>query len=214
MAKNLQIGQVGVHRVMAELLLRGHLPYVPTVDDHGVDLMLSTGTRLQVKTSRMNHINNSSGKRDRYTYCFGRSQYQSGGTRRSKTRPKSYSQECDFVILHGVDENRFWIVPAFMVDGHSMLELGARTRTTTAEVMALLDDKGRGVSRVAKILGVNRHTVGLRKKADIKHGHFSKGIHMLENRWDLIDAVTDAPTVTIVEDAAGEIRELQELLFK
>lgn len=214
MAKNLQVGQVGVLRVMAELLLRGHSPYVPTVDDHGVDLMLATGTRIQVKTSSLNHIDNSSGKRIRYQFRLNAAQYMAGGIKKFKTRPKCHSKECEFLILHGVDENRFWIVPAFMADGKSVVELGSRPRVTQAEVMALLDDKGRGVLRAAKILGVNRRTIYDRKCADIKTGHFSKAIHLLENRWDLIDAVTDAPAVTIVDDPAEEVKELQDLLFK
>lgn len=53
MADMLKLGEAGQLRVMSELILRGHCPYRPVVDDHGVDILLSNGLRIQVKTVKL-----------------------------------------------------------------------------------------------------------------------------------------------------------------
>lgn len=48
------IGERGVIKVIDELLARGFSPYRPIVDD-GVDLMLSSGIKIQVKAANLTY---------------------------------------------------------------------------------------------------------------------------------------------------------------
>jgi len=47
--EDLLTGKAGEHRVFAELMKRGLIPYVPLVDE-GIDCLLRDGTKIQVKT--------------------------------------------------------------------------------------------------------------------------------------------------------------------
>ncbi len=116
-------GQAGVYAVASQLCLRGMNPMFPAVDD-GVDLMLSNGIRLQIKTARLIHPKlyvpgntgsrggRQAGYRHGGAYCFG--------LRRGEWLPKEkkyqrvkrgYGEVADFFVLWGIDEDRFWIVP-------------------------------------------------------------------------------------------------------
>jgi len=192
MAACLTLGQAGVYRVMAELLLRGHRPYIPAVDDHGVDLALSTGVRIQVKTARL-HTRKNWPRKPIYHLTFGWAQI--GRTHIPIRRKKNYSSECDFLIIYGVDENRFWIVPSFLLDGRTCLMLGPRCRVVRGQIEELLDV---GVTRIeaARKLGVDRHTITRRLKGEgTKNGGFVRSVRMCEDQWGLLGSPVFAPFV-------------------
>lgn len=127
-------GQSCVHRVASEIMLRGHNVYFPSVDI-GADIILDTGTRIQVKGTRL--VTRT--KRVQSTYIFQlhgfRLNSSDEGTRWRK-KSNHFSAKCDAVILYGQTEQRFWIVPAIILDGKSHIVIsndidGFRARTTS-----------------------------------------------------------------------------------
>lgn len=117
-------GQAAVHRVLAELLLRRIPCYIPAVDV-GVDIALDDGTRLQVKSSKLRSVRsggrnpNSPSLGPAYRFSLSmklHGNFDQGSWRRhASSRPytlRKYSEEVNFLVLWGIDEDRFWIVPA------------------------------------------------------------------------------------------------------
>jgi hypothetical protein len=142
------IGEQGVSLVIAELLARDFKPYRPVMDDHGIDLMLSTGVSIQVKTANLSQA----WARDRKlgkTVPTGKMMYQFSlqrtifGTKQKLQSVgityeyRDISQEADYLILVGLNERRFWIVPTkeiagckhvALAQGESRAKYGLRSR--------------------------------------------------------------------------------------
>lgn len=179
-------GQLGVHRVLAELIARGHVPFIPVIDA-GVDIMLLGGVRLQVKSTRRQ----SQHWRVAGAWSFTLSKAQRIVKQRYVKNPKRcFSGEVDFVILHAIDANRFWVVPAAVLDNRQTLLFkdGARQwkECDVAEARRLRAE-GRSYKAIADTLGVEHHTVMRRIKgtfAEPKRKYTNVGQY--ENRWDLI----------------------------
>lgn len=216
MAKCIQIGEAGVLRVMSELILRGHTPYKPAVDDHGVDLMLSTGIRLQVKTAtlrtRMIPVPTKAGmvKQARTSYNLTLGWAQQGANHNPVKRKRLYSEECDYFIIWGVDENRFWVVPSFVMDGRQCLVLGPKPIATSQQVMELAS-QGFTLDGIAEKLGVSTVTVWNRKRGDIKTKSFVRAVRMCEDRWDFLNV----SPVRLLEEGRTrevEIKQLEQML--
>lgn len=196
MADCIKLGEAGLLRVMSELILRGHHPYRPAVDDHGVDIMLSTGVRIQVKTARLHtrkwKHGSVVGEKTAYNLSLGWT--AAGRVHAPIRRARSYDKECEFLIIFGVDEQRFWIVPSFIVGGKQCLVLGPRDRVT-AEEMHQLRLQGMQEQDIAKSLGVNRKTVYNRSQSDLKVGGFVRAVRACEGKWDLLNT---APVETSI----------------
>jgi hypothetical protein len=121
-----EIGEQGVSLVIAELLARGFKPYRPVVDDHGVDLMLSDGTRIQVKSANLsvmwagNRKTGKSGPTGNKGYQFSLQRTVFGTKEKLQSVGITYeyrdmSKDSDYLILVGLDERRFWIVPTGII---------------------------------------------------------------------------------------------------
>lgn len=108
------LGQAGVYRVASELSLRQISVYFPSVDV-GVDLITSTGKRLQVKTATIRNRVSQPHLGLGYYLSFGWEQH--GNKQRAVRRGRTYSSEVDLFVIWGVDEDRFWICPASIFDG-------------------------------------------------------------------------------------------------
>lgn len=181
------LGQAGVYRVISELILRGHAPLIPAIDD-GVDLMLMNGLRLQVKTTfeKSKHYRH----RDRYSFQLSRSIVLSGAKVKA-VKARAFSGQCDFLILHAVDEGRFWIIPAAILDGRYNVTIGdnPRRRYVDNEKVAALRQDGYSAEAIAKLLGSSRRTIN-RKILDPQFGMRGKDLELpkYENRWDLIES--------------------------
>src|SRR5688500_5442925 len=105
-------GQVAVHRIAAELLLRGLDPYIPVVDV-GADLLLHDGRRLQIKSTMR-----PGQQRGRPLWLFTLSKAQRIVQQAYvPCSPRMFSACVDFVILHAIEANRTWILPAAILDG-------------------------------------------------------------------------------------------------
>ena len=114
-------GQSAVHRVASEFMLRGYNVYFPSVDI-GADIILDNGIRVQVKATRL--VIRAS--RTTGSYIFQLHGYRlNSSTEGKRWRKKSrhFSRKCDFVVLYGQTEQKFWIVPAMFLDGKSHVML-------------------------------------------------------------------------------------------
>jgi hypothetical protein len=220
-AKNLQIGEAGVLRVMSEMLIRGYNPYRPAVDDHGVDILVRGGVRVQVKTSQLNEVTKkyvNAGARTAVTkkiYQFGlRRESWDQRTRKVKRSARFYSQEVDFLIFVGLDESRFWIVPSFLVDGKDTTVMLGR-KVPTSEEIHLLTQQGLGLKEIARRLGCGETTVWKRKQYDTLRAPWVRAIRMCEGRWDFLGisapASMDEITMKFVEACEQQHAEVQQL---
>jgi hypothetical protein len=103
--------------VLAELLVRDVNAYLPVVDV-GVDILTMRGTRIQVKTTKLRRRKTASGYGQGPSYFFASAVKFRGSPerRRREYRFRQYVNEVDFVVYWGVDEDRFWILPASLAD--------------------------------------------------------------------------------------------------
>jgi hypothetical protein len=110
------LGQAGVWSVAAQLALRGIVPAFPGVD-HGYDLLLDNGLRLQIKTATLRLYG---GDKRYLAYCFDCRGKKWNPEKRQvwPTKHKDYANRADFYVLWGVDEDRFWIMPTNKVKGN------------------------------------------------------------------------------------------------
>jgi len=198
-------GQAGVYAVASELAIRGLHVHFPSVD-YGYDLMIDHGIRIQVKAVRKRTIDPKYGP-DAYLFKFW-----TPGTVYKKGRQRDYSSVCDFIVLWGVDERRFWIVPSALVANTTSVYLGPTgfyARRDFPDTRALAQT-GLSKNEIAERLGITVQAVsyqlnGGRKRKPVQTA--TAQVRELEGRWDLItgalatlrdanDLVTDSQPVT------------------
>lgn len=189
-------GQAGVYTVAAQLLLRGINPCFPAVDC-GADIITDWGTRIQVKSAyRRASIWGGS-----YHFMLdcGVTQYTGGNTHRKSSlrdrAPRIFSNECDFFAMWGIDDNRFWIIPASILDGRTSANMvGPDTPWLRLDDAAILADSKRGMSQreIARKYNICQKTVlrslngkSLWSRTDIA---YNKVLLSHEDRWGLIHA--------------------------
>src|SRR5437867_747185 len=119
--QNLLQGQAGVYQVASQLCLRGYNPMFPCVD-HGADLVLEGGVRLQVKAGKLRY----SKVYPQGAYWFHIERSRLINRRQIGVKIDDWTVICDFAVFWGIDENRFWIVPAPELNGHVCLVLGPK----------------------------------------------------------------------------------------
>lgn len=120
-------GKAGEYAVAAQLILRGVEIYFPCTD-FGVDILTDSGCRIQVKTSHLVCTPKMIEKRGegQYSYPLRRMRRLPVSDNKSKMVPLApLSAICDFLVLWGIDQNRFWIVPSKVADKTQVLILGA-----------------------------------------------------------------------------------------
>jgi hypothetical protein len=138
------VGQAGVHRVMSELALRNVSGYLPSIDV-GVDILTNEGVRIQVKAAHLRARKISKGQP---SYQFGIGWCQVGNAHKPQRRLRAYSTECDFFVLWGIDEDRFWIVPSKVFDNRQILLLyPGRTKSLIRRLDGFVDQVYQGEDR-------------------------------------------------------------------
>jgi hypothetical protein len=183
-------GQAAVYQVASQLLMRGVNVSFPAIDD-GVDLIVESGVRIQVKSTRLynGHKNYPHG-----AYCFHFTRWTRSAhvkyLRGEKVdRRLRFSDRSDVVVLWGVDQNRFWIVPALELDDTHMVAVGCETVYRKPVDPSVVKAMRENVSRhkdVADDLGVSRATVS-RKIHDLNLKTSKASIvSSYEGRWDII----------------------------
>lgn len=115
--KNLLDGQAGVYQVASQLCSRGFNPHFPAVDI-GADLVIDAGIRIQVKTT---HLKTST-QYPNGVYWFGL--HKTVIKKRMQVcENRLFSPDCDFVVLWGIEQNKFWVVPAAVLDSVQVLAI-------------------------------------------------------------------------------------------
>lgn len=201
------IGKAGEHRVISELMLRGHCPSIPEVDN-GVDIILENGLHLQVKTSHLGRTENPHRSYKLGYYRFNL--LETGYKAKYQNVTRDWTLHCDYLVLWGIDEDRFWILPATKDRGMIIVPAKAEDRAAVIDIAAAKDMYARGMNMfaISKALGVSRPTVkdhltGARKgtRADT----MTRKILQYENRWDLLDM--NSTVETLIESAPATVRE-------
>ena len=113
MYNNIAVGKAVELRVASELLLRGFEVYLTTADS-GVDLILGNGKKIQVKGS---HQSTFDSRQPRYTFSF------KAWHKKTKCYSAHELEGVDFLILWGIEDNIFFIVPAELVRGKYSVRL-------------------------------------------------------------------------------------------
>lgn len=121
MDMTVKTGEMGVALVIVELLARGFSPYRPVVDDHGVDIMLLNGNRIQVKSAKL--TGKKTGKQWYTRYRFSLNKFAWTKIEQGSTKARDVADDADFVILVGIDQRRFWIVPSSILRGRIQIEI-------------------------------------------------------------------------------------------
>jgi hypothetical protein len=195
---NIAQGQAGVHRIISELIPRGYAPYLPVVDT-GVDILLAGNIRLQVKTTLRASQHH---RLPPETFSFTLSKAQTIKQQKFVScAPRTFSEECDFVILVALEAQRVWIVPAVVLNGRytAAFYKQAQWRDLDLDKMKELARQGLTFSEIARQIGSNFKTVSRRLRGKEAPNKPHSNLGQYENRWDLIEAVAGpAPKPAVV----------------
>jgi len=103
------VGEAGELRVASEILLRGINVSAPSIDN-GIDLIIvDTGKRIQVKTSRSEYSRTRGYSYPAYLFNVRKKKYVN--SKNITLRPKIDPNKIDFVICWAVDHDWFFIIP-------------------------------------------------------------------------------------------------------
>lgn len=202
-------GQAAVWAVASQLALRGVNPLFPGID-YGYDLKLENGLRIQVKSARL-QTSHPAYRHGAYTFAWRKFNYVSPEKRVRIVR--HYQEVCDFLILWGVDENRFWIVPsnvrqqAVWFNRKSYEDFSL----VTSEMVSNLKNRGMSAEAIAKELNTSRRTVNRIIKGGTSAWNDESGIRYLrtlEDRWDLLNL--DAA----IEKVSDQMEEFQHQVIE
>lgn len=128
--RNLLTGKAGECAVASQLFLRDCAVMFAIVD-LGADLMAENGCRIQVKTAHVNTTEKSIQVYGQGAYIFPlpRARRRPITNSTSRMLPKApFTEICDVVVFWGIEENRFWVVPASICDLVQAFVLGPTGR--------------------------------------------------------------------------------------
>ena len=190
--ENLAQGQAGVYTVAAQLLLRGIDPSFPAVDI-GYDLIADGNIKVQVKSAHLGFKNAFKTTKAGAGYAFKLATRAVVSKHVVQKRvSRIFSQECDFVVLWGIEENRFWIVPAQLLDGKVAVYVGPKCSWVSTDFLALKEAKlsGKTYREIAKENNINLATAyntinGKREQGE--RAAFTQELRSYEDRWDLLE---------------------------
>ncbi len=202
-------GQAGVYQVLAELILRGFRPYLPA-SDMGVDILLEQGVRIQVKTTMRGSTHH---RFPEGTFLFSLAPARRVGKDNTvKIMPaRVFSESCDFLVLWAIEAQRFWIVPAPVLDHRHTATISGRRqwRDFDSAQVDTLKAQGMTIAEIATHLGVAPRTVTRRQTTFQELKRKDANLQSYENRWDLItEAVaTMTESTAAIEQVAEKVVE-------
>ena len=186
---NHKFGEAAVKQVEAELLFQGYDVYLPSVDDHGVDLAVIKGNtvvRLQVKSSTLRQYARVPAPSYGFTLV---STYKTvGGEVKRTIRP--IGSQCDFVVLYGLDDNLYWIVPSGWLDKVKALTISSSPKSKDVNWDEIFHEYSQGSTfrALSQKYGPSAAAICNRVNSKLKNedGTLIHRIRKCENRWDLI----------------------------
>ena len=123
---SLYTGKAGEYAVASQLALREVNVLWPVVDE-GVDLFTPTGCRIQVKTAHVSATEKMVSQHGEGAYVFPLPRTKriaiTDGKNVLRAR-KTFADTCDIVVFWGIEQNRFWVVPAYLCDQVQAFVLG------------------------------------------------------------------------------------------
>jgi hypothetical protein len=147
------LGKAGEYAVASQLLLRGVSVSFPAVDD-GADLYAGH-LRIQVKSARKIRVRRAGS----WGYHFNIGVHKWNPKKRQHFHVEARNR-VDFFVFWGIDENRFWIVPAPLLSKTAVriVEGSRRYSVSGDDIRALL---GTGLTQraIAERLGVSEMSV-------------------------------------------------------
>jgi hypothetical protein len=181
-------GKAGEHAVASQLFLREMGVLWPLVDT-GYDLMTEFGCRVQVKCAHFYHHKTS----PRYFFPLPKTRRMPNTDKTTKlVARKSFAEVCDFVVFWGIEQNRFWIVPAALVDESTGVELGLENsqRRFVGSVSDMREMLKLGYNRgqVAKHYNIERQSLQqfLDSGKDVIDETVVARMRTCEGRWESI----------------------------
>ena len=179
------VGKAGEYRVASELMMRGHAVYFPAID-LGADLLIENGIRIQVKSCHLV-------KRNTQVAYFFNPSYRiiMDKMKQISMKDRKMSDEADFVIVWGIDENRFWVIPAELLDGKNSVSLGPECyfKETDLKKMLELRRLGKTHNEIAAEMGCSQTMVWALitgQREPINRYPDTKRIRDCEGRWDYL----------------------------
>lgn len=209
-------GKAGEYAVASQLLRRKMAVLWPTVDT-GYDLMAANGCRIQVKTThRLQEGNKANYPPGAYWFALPKVKNRATATAgkiRVVPRPK-FSDVCDVVAFFGMEDDRYWILPAKLCDGVSAFVMGFENpRRFSGDINELreLNKNGMSHEKIAEKFNCHRVTVtrlinsdkDYQKKSNFEIGRRS------ENAWEHIldfglEKDSEPVTTEVLEEVNGE----------
>lgn len=197
-------GEASVLAAGVHLLYQGYTVHKPLVDDDGVDLSILKGTkaaRIQVKCSSRLDKKKHGGTVSCYEFTLAAVRASSNGI---ETRLRKFSDQVEFVILHGVDEDKYWIVPSAMLDGKKSVIIYSTSRSKLDidwESIKVRREAGETFQSLGDSVGLSASAVLERLRGTTKDaGTFmANQLRACENAWHLIDEFFETSSASGVE---------------
>jgi hypothetical protein len=197
--KNVMTGKAGEHAVASQLFLRGMPVMFPGLD-LGVDLVAHNGCRIQVKSAHLCATEKMLEQYGRGSYFFPLLREKRRAVTNSVSRmvPRTpFEDACDIVVLWGIEENKFWVVPSSLAGRSTGLCLGdndpGRFVGSVSDIKKL-KEQGCGVTEIARRYGIDRTTVHnlLKSTKEFQGPSITSQVRQCENAWDHILNFTPA----------------------
>jgi hypothetical protein len=190
--------------------------------------MLSSDSRVQVKSAHLCTTPSIVRKNTEGVYRFSFPQHYFRNTSNRgpvvpiKTRRRQFVEYCDVVVLWGIDQNRFWVVPAKLLNGLQGIDLGPdneRSFSKDVPEMREMVRLGYTHAEIAEHFKISAASVSIRlKRAGCKIFITSRtlSIRQCEGIWDPIvdfgrseNTILPESTLSVV-DTAAETSEVKE----
>jgi transposase InsO family protein len=204
---NLAQGQAGVYAVAAQLLLRGVNPAFPAVDI-GADIVTDKGVKVQVKSARLRIQGRMYGGQGAYWFKLNT---------RAIVRQKKiievahriFSEESDFVVLWGINTNRFWVVPSHILDDHTLCVVGPESAFIESDIEAVKQARDQDIPyrTIASQLNLSLTTVYAIAQGNRTKASLHSRVREYEDRWDLVVSYPGEPA-SLCRPAVSEFEPL------
>ena len=196
-------GEASVKATELKLFYEGYAVFKPMVDDAGVDLVVVDGNlavRLQVKASSLITKDRVDGSRVQY-YEFNLASIRARYAGPAEVKLRTFSEEVDFVVMHGVDEDKFWIVPAKLLDGKKTASIYTTSRSRVDidwEDLKKRRETGETFKSLGDSVGISASAVyerlsGITQEAGTK---LVNQLRACENDWDCIEKFFEASSAS------------------